>query len=136
MTVLINIDVPDLSAAVAFYTEAFGLTVGRRFGADAIELTGWPSPAYLLCKAAGTIGAGNSLRTYDRHWTPVHLDVVVDNIDTALARALKAGAIFEHDVRSVSYGKIAILADPFGHGLCLIEFIGRGYDEIAELQDG
>jgi lactoylglutathione lyase len=23
------------------------------------------------------------------------------------------------------------LADPFGHGLCLIEFRGRGYDEIA-----
>ena len=21
--------------------------------------------------------------------------------------------------------------DPFGHGLCLIEFLGRGYDEIA-----
>jgi predicted enzyme related to lactoylglutathione lyase len=131
MTVLINIDVPDLSAAIAFYTEAFGLTVGRRFGADAVELTGWPSPAYLLRKDAGTIGAGNSPRTYDRHWTPVHLDVVVDDINTALARALKAGAILEHDIRPAAYGKIAILADPFGHGLCLIEFVGRGYDEIA-----
>ena len=26
---------------------------------------------------------------------------------------------------------IAMLADPFGHGICLIEFVGRGYDEIA-----
>ncbi len=25
-----------------------------------------------------------------------------------------------------------MVADPFGHGLCLIEFIARGYDEIAE----
>ena len=24
-----------------------------------------------------------------------------------------------------------MLADPFGHGICLIEFLGRGYDEIA-----
>jgi len=24
-----------------------------------------------------------------------------------------------------------MLADPFGHGICLIEFVGRGYDEIA-----
>ena len=47
-------------------------------------------------------------------------------------RALKAGAILEHDIRPAPYGKIAILADPFGHGLCLIEFIGRGYDEIAQ----
>jgi hypothetical protein len=24
------------------------------------------------------------------------------------------------------------MADPFGHGFCFIEFVGRGYDEIAE----
>jgi predicted enzyme related to lactoylglutathione lyase len=131
MTVLINIDVPDLDAAVSFYTAAFGLTVGRRFGTDAVELTGWPSPAYLLRKDTGSIGAGTQPRTYDRHWTPVHLDIVVDDIDAALARALKAGAVLEHDVRTTVYGKIAMLADPFGHGLCLIEFLGRGYDEIA-----
>jgi predicted enzyme related to lactoylglutathione lyase len=131
MTVLINIDVPDLDAAVAFYTTAFGLTVGRRFGIDTVELTGWPSMVYLLRKDAGTIGAGTQPRIYDRHWTPVHLDVVVDDIDAALARALKAGAGLEHDVRTTAYGKIAMLADPFGHGLCLIEFVGRGYDEIA-----
>jgi lactoylglutathione lyase len=29
------------------------------------------------------------------------------------------------------WGRIAQLADPFGHGLCLIQFLGRGYDEIA-----
>ena len=28
-------------------------------------------------------------------------------------------------------GKIAHLADPFGHGVCLVQFLGRGYDEIA-----
>ena len=131
MTVLINIDVPDLDAAVTFYTAAFRLTVGRRFGTDTVELTGWPSPAYLLRKDAGTIGAGTQPRTYDRHWTPVHLDVAVDDIDGAVTRAVKAGATLEHDVRTVPYGKIAMLADPFGHGLCLIQFLGRGYDEIA-----
>ena len=36
MSVLINIDVPDLEAATDFYTAAFGLHVGRRFGTDAI----------------------------------------------------------------------------------------------------
>jgi hypothetical protein len=29
------------------------------------------------------------------------------------------------------WDKIAHLADPFWHGLCLIELVGRGYDEIA-----
>jgi len=131
MTVLINIDVPDLKSAVAFYTEAFGLTVTRRFGDGGAELTGWPAAVYLLEKAAGTIGAGDLPRTYDRHWTPVHLDVVVEDIDLALARAVRAGARIEHDVRTHVWGKIAILADPFGHGLCLIQFLGHGYDEIA-----
>jgi catechol 2,3-dioxygenase-like lactoylglutathione lyase family enzyme len=83
MALLVNIDVPDLEAGVAFYTAAFGLTVGRRFGGEVVELTGWPAPLYLLAKAAGTVGAGDSRRDYARHWTPVHLDVVVDDVAAA-----------------------------------------------------
>lgn len=132
MTVLINIDVPDLKSALAFYTEAFGLTVTRRFGDWGVELSGWPAAVYLLEKAAGTIGAGDQPRSYERHWTPVHLDVVVEDIDGALARAVNAGARLEQEPRTDVWGKIAVLADPFGHGLCLIQFLGRGYDEIAD----
>ena len=132
MTVLINIDVPDLGAAVAFYTEAFGLKVVRRFGEKGAELSGWPVPAFLLEKSAGSVGAGESRRTYERHWTPVHLDVVVTDIGSAVTRATDAGARMEQGIRTCAWGRIAVLADPFGHGLCLIEFLNRGYDEIAE----
>ena len=78
------------------------------------------------------LGAGAQPRRYERHWTPVHLDVVVENVAAALAKALAAGAIAETGIKIASWGKIGILADPFGHGICLIEFLGRGYDEIAE----
>jgi predicted enzyme related to lactoylglutathione lyase len=132
MAILVNIDVPDLAAAIRFYGEAFGLRVHRRFGTDGAELSGWPVPLFLLEKAAGTVGAGRSLRTYERHWTPVHLDVVVDEVDAAVERAVAAGARVEHAVRTARWGRIAVLADPFGHGLCLIQFLGRGYDEVAE----
>jgi predicted enzyme related to lactoylglutathione lyase len=44
---LVNIDVPELARAVAFYTEAFGLTVTRRFGTEGAELSGWPVRLYL-----------------------------------------------------------------------------------------
>jgi predicted enzyme related to lactoylglutathione lyase len=132
MDLLVNIDVPDLSRAIAFYGDAFGLRVSRLLGAEAAELRGWPARVYLLQKSAGSLGAGKSQRTYDRHWTPVHLDVVVDRIDHALTRAVAAGAQAETEIRVESWGKIVTLADPFGHGLCLIEFLGRGYDEIAE----
>ena len=61
----------------------------------------------------------------------MHLDFVVDGIDGAVDKARNAGARLEGPVRTNSWGKIAMLADPFGHGICLIEFLGRGYDEIA-----
>ena len=129
---LINIDVPDLDRGVAFYAQAFGLAVTRRLGAEAVELGGWPVPLYLLQKPSGSIGAAGAPRRYDRHWTPVHFDVAVDDIDAAVARAVAAGARAETEIRVHAWGKIAVLADPFGHGFCLIEFLGRGYDEIAQ----
>ncbi len=122
----------DLARAIAFYGDAFGLRVSRRLGPEAAELTGWPARLYLLQKPARSPCAGKRQRTYDRHCTPVHLDVVVDRIDDALTRAVAAGAQAETEIRVESWGKIVTLADPFGHGFCLIEFLGRGYDEIAE----
>jgi predicted enzyme related to lactoylglutathione lyase len=132
MGLLVNIDVPDLARAVAFYTDAFDLAVTRRFAAGGAELSGWPIRLYLLQKPEGSLGAGENQRSYDRHWTPVHLDVVVDDVEAALSRAVSAGARAETEIRTTSWGKIVGVSDPFGHGLCLIEFLGRGYDEIAE----
>jgi predicted enzyme related to lactoylglutathione lyase len=133
MTLLVNIDVDDLHKGIDFYTKAFGLTVGRRFGPDAVELLGATSPIYLLAKPNGTVASATSrhLRSYARHWTPIHLDLVVTEIEGAVDRARNAGARLEGPVKSNNWGKIAMLADPFGHGVCLIEFVGRGYDEIA-----
>jgi predicted enzyme related to lactoylglutathione lyase len=132
--VLINIDVDDLAKAVAFYSQAFGLRVGRRFGEGGVEMLGAETPVYLLVKAkdsaASSTGVGR--RDYGRHWTPVHLDLVVDDIETAVKRAEDAGAVLEAPVKSSNWGKLALMADPFGHGFCLIEFVGRGYDEIAD----
>ena len=71
MDLLVNIDVSDIVRAITFYTEAFGLTVTRRLGAEGAELSGWPVRVYLLQKPEGSIGAGESIRRYDRHWTPV-----------------------------------------------------------------
>jgi predicted enzyme related to lactoylglutathione lyase len=131
MNLLINIDVADLASAEAFYTTAFGLKVARRFGNTAIELVGAQTPIYLLRKDAGTIGAGAMARDYVRHWTPIHCDVVVDDLETALTRALAAGASTEGAIRQADWGRIVTVADPFGHGWCLLQFRGRGYDEIA-----
>lgn len=131
MRLLLNIDVPDLDRAHRFYAEAFGLRAGRRFGTDGLELLGAPVPVYLLVKPAGSIGAADHPRDYARHWSPLHCDVVVDDLDAALVRALAAGATQDGPVREADWGRIAMLADPFGHGWCLLQFLGRGYDAIA-----
>ena len=130
---LLNIDVPDIEPAIAFYSAALGLTVGRRFDADFVELLGSGAPIYLLKKAPDTpIGpAGGDVRRYVRHWTPIHPDFVVDDMAAAKARALAAGAVQEGETSDAPYGKLAMFADPFGHGFCLIEFNAEGYDAIA-----
>ena len=133
MQMLVNIDVNDLSRAVAFYCSALDLAVGRRIGADAIELLGASSPIYLLAKPEGSTPSAftSQKRTYARHWSPVHLDFVVPDIDAAVEKAVSAGAKLEEPIQTSNWGRLALLADPFGHGFCLVQFIGKGYDEIA-----
>ena len=130
---LLNLDVPDIAAGEAFYTAALGLTVGRRFGEDFVELLGSDAPIYLLGKEGGTLigPAGGDTRRYERHWTPIHPDFVVTDLDSAIARAVAAGAVQEGETCEAPYGRLAMFADPFGHGFCLIEFNQEGYDAIA-----
>lgn len=133
MDLLVNIDVDNLPRAIDFYTQVFDLHIGRRFGESGVELLGTSAPIYLLVKAAGTSPFAHAShgRDYGRHWTSVHLDFVVPNIDAAVARAVAAGARLEQPAKLSNWGKLALLADPFGNGFCLVEFVGRGYDEIA-----
>lgn len=129
---LINIDVPDIERAIDFYTRALDLKRGRRFDAGFVELLGGEVPIYLLQKAAGSspfAGAGRG-RDYTPHWTPVHLDFIVTELDAALSRVTAAGGSREGDVSEHAYGRLALCRDPFGHGLCLLEFRGHGYDEL------
>lgn len=127
------IDVDDLEKAIAFYTRALGLTVGRRLGAKWAELLGATSPLDLLAVPAGSTAASGTAqkRDYERHWTPVHLDFVVKDLDAAVSTAAAAGAAVERGIQERPWGRMANLADPFGHGLCLLEFKGRGYDELT-----
>jgi predicted enzyme related to lactoylglutathione lyase len=134
MDMLVNIDVDDLPKGVAFYQQAVGLRPGRRFGSLGVEMLGASSAIYLLVKPQGTSPSSNTdeIRRYRRHWTPVHLDFVVAELDAAVSRAIDAGARLEGEIQTHQWGRIAHMADPFGHGICFIQFLGNGYDEIAD----
>jgi len=134
MELLVNIDVDDVAKAIMFYQEAFELHVERRlFEGSVIEMIGTSSKIYLLARPSGNKASPQAeiFRTYRRHWTPVHLDFVVDDVALATRRAVSAGAILEGEIRSFAWGHIAMLSDPFGHGFCFLQFIGKGYDELA-----
>lgn len=60
-------------------------------------------------------------RRSERHWTPVHLDIHVDDLRVALKRALAAGAKQEQWFEDAEHGSAAFCSDPFGHGFCLIQ---------------
>jgi predicted enzyme related to lactoylglutathione lyase len=128
---LVNVDVDDLDRAIDFYRAALGLTLKRRLFDDTVaEMAGASSPVFLLKKDAGSVASSSatSARDYRRHWTPVHLDVVVDDLEAWVARAEAAGATREGDVQAYGWGRIAFMADPFGHGFCLLQFSGCGYE--------
>jgi predicted enzyme related to lactoylglutathione lyase len=130
---LVNIDVDDLARATRFYTQALGLAVGRRLGPAAVELVGGPVKIYLLEKAPGSKSSvGGEARDYRRHWTPVHLDVVVDELEAGVARVLAAGATPEGERVEATWGRMQVFADPFGHGICVLEFNARGYEALVE----
>jgi catechol 2,3-dioxygenase-like lactoylglutathione lyase family enzyme len=137
MEIRICIDVPDMERAIAFYTQGLGLRLARRLGDDWAELLGGGSPIDLLRNEAGTAPLGEAKparRSYERHWTPVHMDFAVTDLDAAVARLTALGAVLERPVQQRKWGRMANLADPFGHGFDLLEFQGRGYDEILQPQ--
>ncbi len=134
MKLLVNIDVDDLEKAIAFYQSAFDLRLGRRlFGSTVAEMTGASSIVYLLTKPSGSSASSHfSLpRDYRRHWTPVHLDFEVEDIEASVQRALAAGAKLEDEIQTFPWGRIAKMSDPFGNGFCILQFTGGGYDEVV-----
>jgi predicted enzyme related to lactoylglutathione lyase len=134
MQILVNIDVDDPERAIEFYEAALGLRAHRGlFAGSVVEMHGASSTIYLLSKAPGSAAVPHTqlTRDYQRHWTPVHLDFTVEDIFAAVERAVSAGANLEGEVQSFAWGHLARMSDPFGHGFCLLQFLGRGYDEVA-----
>ena len=121
--VSISVDVPNLADAVRFYASAFGFFRSSEPVPGVVVLEAGNAEICLLEKRAGSQPSRYTRETrhYDRHWTPVHLDIHVPDLKAALAKALAAGAVQEQLFESSEHGSVAFCSDPFGHGFCLIE---------------
>jgi predicted enzyme related to lactoylglutathione lyase len=127
------IEVTALAAGLAFYADGLGLTLKRRLSATWVELAGANLPIFLLAARSPVADLGTTQvpRRYDRHWTPVHLDFIVSDLDAMMARLTAQGGTLDRPIKQREYGRIANMADPFGNGFDLIEFSGAGYDGVA-----
>jgi predicted enzyme related to lactoylglutathione lyase len=127
------IEVTDAAAGIAFYCEGLGLALKRRLSPTWIELDGANLPIFLLANrcAVADLGIRKVERSYQRHWTPVHLDFIVTDLDATAARLTALGGSLDRAIKLREYGRIANMADPFGNGFDLIEFSGSGYDAVS-----
>ena len=125
-----NMDVPALGPAITFYTSALGLKLNRVLDGDGAELGGADCGLYLLLQAEGEppVPGRDLERRYARHWTPVHVDFVVDDLEAAVDRAVRAGARRESPPCRWRGSTHVSFSDPFGHGFCLISFAKDGYE--------
>ena len=133
MDAVLNIDVPDVRASVDFYERGIGLRLRRMlFNGTVAEMIGAPVAIFLLEKRQGTSPSPfvPAPRDYARHWTPLHLDFPVPDLDVAVARACAAGARLEGAIQTDVWGRLATMRDPFGHGFCFIQWVGSGYDAV------
>ena len=118
----INVDVPDLIEGQRFYEKGLGLTYVGTPEEGICQLSMGEASLYLLEKQANSrFAQGTATRDYSRHWTPVHIDIEVPNLQRAVDRALEYGARLEGQEADKMWGNIATLSDPFGNGFCLVE---------------
>lgn len=117
----VSIDVPNLKQAETFYIEALGCRKVRDQGPDMSVIATDNCDIYLQEKKPGSLPIVSSdvAREYGRHWTPVHLDFLTENVTEVLENVLQLGGHHEGG-ESGDWGSIAYCADPFGNGFCII----------------
>ena len=123
MKLEICIDVDDVDRAVEFYGNGLGLDVVERHP-DWAQLQLGEQTFWIMKLPAGP--AGRVSRDYRRHWTPVHLDLIVEDIDAAVERARAAGGHLEgeirrHQLEPIGRHDVANLSDPAGNGVDLVQ---------------
>ncbi len=120
MKISVSIDVSNLETAERFYTNALGCKKVRGQG-EMVVLSVDNADIYLQEKEEGSPAFKSSeiKRNYKRHWTPIHLDFLCENIDEWVSKVEEYGGSHEGGERG-EWGAIAYCVDPFGNGFCLI----------------
>lgn len=117
----ICIDVSDIESATKFYTEVLGCKIKVQKEKSA-ELETDNSIIHLMEREENSNPLINDTdaRRYTRHWTPVHLDFYVTDMDKSVSLLSECGGTLEGKEEG-DWGAAAFCADPFGNGFCIIK---------------
>ena len=118
--ITISIDVSNIKKAEEFYIKALGCEKVKDQGNMSI-ISAENVKIYLQEKEEGSnpIPSKEVTRTYQRHWTPIHLDFLCDNVSEVVSKILEFGGTQEGGEKG-EWGEIVFCADPFGNGFCVI----------------
>lgn len=117
----VSIDVPKLQEGLDFYCPLFGWTETARPFPTMAVLDGNNVTICMHEKASGSpSSATGGARSYERHWTPVHLDLHVSDFDSIVSQLVDLGGRIEREFRDQGPCPVAFCCDPFGNGLCLL----------------
>lgn len=121
-TVHVSIDVPELEPGLRFYGAVFGFVEVSRPFAEMAILDANNVTVCMHAKAEGSRPAPRTedARHYQRHWTPVHLDLHVHDFEEAVERVRSEGGQVEQVYRDQGPRPAAFCCDPFGNGFCII----------------
>ena len=112
-TINVRYLVDDVAASVDYYTTHFGFTVGINSPAFADVTRG----NLRLLLSGPMSSAGRAMSDGERPgpggWNRIHL--IVDDIDTEVARLRDAGGTFRNDIVTGPGGKQILLQDPSGN---------------------
>lgn len=120
-TVHVSIDVSSLDDGLRFYRRVFGFVEKSRPFPTMAILDANNVTVCMHEKPAGTKSSkSGDVRRYERHWTPVHLDLHVADFDAVLDRVRGEDGVIENEFRTQGPKPAAFCSDPFGNGFCVI----------------
>ena len=102
----VTIPVPVLDAGLAFYSDALGHQL--RWRNDELGQAGLGLPE------SDTEVVLSTRLSYEPNW-------LVESVDAATARVRDAGGRILHEPADIPVGRLAVVADPFGNVLVLID---------------
>lgn len=118
--VSVCIDVSEMEKAIQFYTKALGCELVEE-GEEYTELSADGLKVYLAKRETGSnpLIEGKAVRNFNRHWTPIHLDFTVLDVNQCVSLIIEMGGVKEGE-HNGDWGSAAFCADPFGNGFCVM----------------